>query len=129
MKLKIDDIWCEELEDVRKGLPEDVLDFDLPINVVVSSAGKISRKGLSFPLISRNDQCVHQCFCFRVISPSRLGDLKDQTFIRNTLVLHEFDWGRITSRLNKLFMHANDCKDWECVIAKLSGCLEYRCDW
>lgn len=129
MKIQIDDIWCEELGESRKGLPEDVHDFDLPINVVISAAGQISRKRPFFRLISRNDQYMHQCFCFRVISPSRLGQLDNLCFIRNTMVLYEFDWESITGRLNKLFMHTNDCKDWDCVIEKLAGCLEYRCDW
>ncbi len=113
MKLQIDDMWSDDLQPSRSGLPENSTDFEIWIYVVLSGVGQIE----------------HHCFVFRVMSPSSLAKLDSLTFIQNTMVLHEFDWDSIRNRLEKLFMYAQDCKDWTSIVQKFNGFLQYKCDW
>lgn len=109
MKLEIQTIWSPDLNPPSEGLPDDLEDFDILMQVSVSEAGKPGG----------------EVFSFNVTSPSSLAQIVSNRFISHTLVLDYFDWESIQKRLAKLLKHTASCRNWSEVIKSLSGYLKY----
>lgn len=109
MKLEIKTIWSPDLNPPSEGLPDDVEDFDILMQV---SLGEIGKPG-------------EEVFNFSVISPFALSKLESNRFISHTFVLDSFEWSVIRKSLEKLLMHTAACKNWNEAIKSLSDYLKY----
>ena len=109
MKLEIQTIWSPNLNPPSEGLPDDLVDFEIFMQVSLGEAGKPGG----------------EVFTFNVSSPSALAKIESNRFISHTLVLDSFDWERINKRLEKLLLHTVSCMSWNEVIKSLSGYLRY----
>ena len=109
MKLEIQTIWSTDLDPPSEGLPPDIENFEIFMQVSLGESGKPGG----------------EVFSFTVSSPSALSTTESNRFISHTLVLDSFDWMSIQKRLEKLLRHATSCKNWDEVIKNLSGCLKY----
>lgn len=94
----------------ENGYPEDPFDFEVFFQVWLTEKGKPGA----------------EVFGFVVVSPSRLAKYESGRFIVNTLVLEEFDWADIRTRLEKILAHTASAEDWEEVIDRLKGYLSYQ---
>jgi len=108
MKLEIQTIWSADLNPPSDGLPVNLEDFDIFMQVSLGEAGKPGG----------------EVFSFNVSSPSALAQIESNRFISHTLVLDYFDWESIKKRIDKLLMHTASCKNWNEVIKSLSGYLK-----
>ena len=109
MKLEIQTIWSPDLNPPSEGLPADLEDFDIFMQV---SLGEVGKPG-------------GEVFSFSVSSPSALAQIESNRFISHTLVLDYFGWVSIHKRLEKLLMHTASCTNWNEIIRSLSGYLKY----
>ena len=113
MNLEIQSIWSPDLNPPSNGLPENVLDFDVFIQMRI---GEVDKSG-------------SEVFGCRVCSTSTLSKSEYGQFISHTLVVKQFDWSEIEKRIEKLLLHVSSCATWDCVIKKLSPCIEYADEW
>ena len=113
MKLEITALWSPDLDPPSEGVPSDLEDFEVLMQVAVSEVGRPGE----------------EVFGFTVCSPSALARVTTDRFFSHTLVLDRFSWSRLKQCLEKLFLHVDSCEDWECVLKKLSCCLEYADEW
>lgn len=113
MRLEIRDIWSPDLSPPSSGLPSDILDFEVFIQISISEVG----------------QSGNEVFNCTVCSASALANIESGKFICHTLVLDEFDWATLKSRIEKLLLHTTSCKDWDCVIKKLYSYIQYADMW
>lgn len=109
MKLEIQSLWSPDLSPPSKGLPPDIEDFEVLIQV---SIGEIGRTG-------------GEVFSFSVASPSQLARYEAGRFITGTLVLDKFSWSAIEGRLQKLLSFADSAANWQEVIESFQGILQY----
>jgi hypothetical protein len=109
MKLEIQTLWSPDLNPPSEGLPADLEDYELFMQVSLGEAGKPGG----------------EVFDFTVCSPSALARVELGSFVCHRLVLRPFSWESIEARLRKLIRHAESCADWECTIKKLAGLLRY----
>ena len=109
MKLEIQTIWSPDLSPPSEGLPDDLEDFDILMQVSLAEAGKPGG----------------EVFSFNVSSPSALVRLESNRFISHTPVLESFNWKSIKNRIEKLLSHTASCRDWNEVIKNLSGYLKH----
>jgi hypothetical protein len=109
MKIEIQTIWSPDLNPPSEGLPDDLEDFDLLMQVSLGEAGKPGG----------------EVFSFSVSSPSALAKIEPNRFVGHTLVLDYFRWESIKYRLEKLFTHTESCASWIEVINRLAGYLKY----
>ena len=109
MKLEIQTIWSSDLNPPSEGLPEDLEDFDIFMQVVLGEVGKPGG----------------EVFNFNASSASALSKIESNRFISHTLVLDSFDWRSIQNRLEKLLRHTASCTNWSEVIKSLSGYLKF----
>jgi hypothetical protein len=109
MRLYIQTIWSPDLNPPSEGLPDDVEDFDILIQVLLGESGKPGG----------------EVFSFSVTSPVALSKTESSRFISHTLVLDSFNWESIQKHLEKLLMHTASCKNWNEVIKRLSEYLKY----
>jgi hypothetical protein len=112
MKLEIQDLWSPGLTPPSEGLPADLDDYNLFMQV---SIGEAREPG-------------GEVFGFTVCSPSALARAESGTFVGPTLVLQPFNWEALEICLTKLLRHAGSCADWECVVKRLAGFLRYSDD-
>ncbi|QQS40691.1 MAG: hypothetical protein IPM63_15165 [Acidobacteriota bacterium] len=108
MNLKVDSMHSPDLPE--NGYPDDPFDFEAFVQAWLSEKGKPGA----------------EVFGFVVVSPSRLAKYESGRFIVNTLVLEEFDWTDIKTRLEKLLAHTASAEDWDEVIDRLKGYLSYQ---
>lgn len=113
MKIEIESMWSPDLSPPSEGVPSDIKDFNVFIQISLRESGKPGSE-------------VFNC---RVCSPMALARMQTGMFISHTLVLKRFEWGEIKKRIDKLLMHVSSCSDWDCVLKKLSCCLEYSDIW
>lgn len=109
MKIEIQTLWSPDLNPPSGGLPADLEDYDLFMQVSLGEAGKPGG----------------EVFDFMVCSPSALARVESGSFVSHALVLQPFSWESVEIRLKKLLRHAESCADWECAIKKLAGLLRY----
>ena len=111
MRLRVYGMWSPDLQPPLEGegLPPDLTDFDVFVQVSVEEVGKPGS----------------EVFAFTVCSPSALTRIESGTFVTHTLVLERFSWEAIRSRLDKLLMHADSAATWGEAIERLSGELAY----
>lgn len=113
MKRAVQGLWSPDLDPPSDGVPPDIEDFALFVQVAVGKGGEAG----------------HEVFGFSVCSPTALARVEAGMFISHALVLKRFDWGAIRARVEKLLMHVQSCEEWECVIKRLAGTLEYADQW
>ena len=106
MNLEISSIWSPNF---NGKFPNDVNDFDVYVQL------RLVEKGTD----------DGEVFSLRVCSSSALGRTESGKFIEATLCLDQFSWSVVRKRIEKLLMQVDSCKDWKCVIEKLSGYLDY----
>ena len=109
MKLEIKTIWSPDLNPPSDGLPPDLEDFDIFMQVSIGESGKPGG----------------EVFNFNISSPSALSRIDHNRFISHTLVLKRFEWNVIRKSLEKLLRHTSSCKNWNEAIKNLSCCLQY----
>jgi len=100
MKLVILRLSSPDLQPEVEGMPEDLQDFAVDVEVMLAPEGK------------EGDDVS---FSFSVMSRSALARKATGAFIQNTLVLAEFSWGEIRRHIERLLMQAHSCTTWECV--------------
>lgn len=109
MKLEIQTIWSPDLNPPSDGLPSDIEEFDVFLQVSLGDSGKPGG----------------EVFSFSVSSPSALSQVNPNRFISHTLVLERFEWKDIRTSIEKLLRHTDSCTNWNEVIKSLSGYLKY----
>ena len=113
MNLELQTIWSPDVNPPSSGLPGDIFNFDIFVQMSVGEVG-----------ISGGE--VFEC---RVCSATALATAESGQFISHTLVLDRFEWSAVESRINNLLRHAGSCKDWNCVIKSLYPCVKYSDQW
>ena len=106
MNIEIASIWSPDL---IGNFPKDLNDFDVLIQVSLQEKGKEGK----------------ETFTFRACSPLTLARTESGRFVKSTLCLEKFDWQEIQNRVEKLIAHVSSCEQWDCVVEKLSGYLDY----
>lgn len=106
MNIELLRISSDQLEPSGSGLPEDLNNFDILIEL---------------DLCFEKHQADSVFFELHVASPQALKDRPINCFSPPTLVLEEFNWDLIKSRVSTLLLHANNSKSWTEVATKLSG--------
>lgn len=106
MKLKLLRIYSDELNPVGAELPKDGERFDVRVEVDVCFEGH---------------EVDSVFFEFYVASPNALLSRAVNTFMPPTLILEEFNWAEINSRVIKLLDHANGATSWQQVAFNLNG--------
>jgi hypothetical protein len=104
MRLKIHSIWSPDLDEPSSGLPKDIRDFSVFMQVAISQR---FHRG-------------HEVFQFFACSTGKL-----QTEHQPALEFREFDWSAIRLKISALLEGCITCKTWDDVIAKLAPSLEY----
>ncbi|MBA6399869.1 Imm8 family immunity protein [Colwellia sp. BRX10-4] len=106
MNIELLDLSSDQLDSCNSAYPDDLENFDILIEL---------------DLCFENHQADSVFFEFYVASPNALTLRPINCFSPPTLILEEFDWTVIKSRVTKLLLHANGCKTWTEVATRLSG--------
>jgi Immunity protein 8 len=109
MHLTLGTMWSPDLDPSSSGLPADPEDYELPVQVALSEAGKPGK----------------EVFSLTVCSPSALLETESGKFLTHTLVLTPFRWDSLRARLEKLLAQCNSCETWNDVIKRLAPFLRY----
>ena len=104
MRLKIDCIWSPDLNPPSEGLPPDVSDFSVFMQVALAQRFHRGR----------------EVFQFFVRSPTR-----SRADEQPSLGFERFDWLVIRERVAQLIDACRPCKTWDEVVAELSPSLEH----
>ena len=110
MNLEVRDLWSPDVTPPSEGLPADVADFSVLVQVAIGAVGEVGR----------------EVFSMTICSQSALAKTAPGTFLTHTLVLDRFDWSRVRSRIEKLLRQCDGCHDWAQVMDRLSGFLLYN---
>lgn len=109
MKLEVQTLWSADVDPPSGGMPTDVEDFNVGVQV---SLGEVGQPG-------------GEVFSFTACSPSALGRTGDGRFISHTLLITAFDWVVIKARIEKLLLHVSSCESWAQAIQRLSPFLRH----
>ena len=104
MRLEIHDLWSPDLNPPSSGLPPDIRNFSVFMQVAVSQ--KLHRGDEVFGFFA--------CSSERSTSESQ-----------PSLCFDAFDWSAVRERVAGVLNACGDCKTWDEVIAKLAPQLEY----
>jgi hypothetical protein len=104
MFLEIQDLWSPDLNPPSSGLPPDVRDFSVFMQVTLSQR------------MHRGEEV----FSFFVCSPGRSASDSQHSFC-----LPVFEWSAIERVVFGLLNQCDACKTWEEVVEKLAPQLEY----
>ena len=110
MQLEVRPAWSVDLHPPDGGVPEDLEDFEVPVQL---SIGEVGRGG-------------GEVFSFVVCSASVLARVESGTFVIATLVLQRFDWEVVRARVGKLLRHCDACRTWDEVAVALSPYMRHE---
>ena len=110
MRLEIESLWSPDLDPPGQGVPEDCSDFEVLVQAEIAEVGKPGS----------------EVFSLVVASPSALSRTESGRFVADTLVLNQFDWAAISSRIHKLLLHCDSCESWEAAVQTVGGFLRHN---
>jgi len=105
MQLEVQSAWSVDLNPPDGGMPEDLEDFEVSVQL---SIGEVGHGG-------------GEVFSLVVCSASALCRVESGGFVTATLVLERFDWEAVRARVGKLLRNCDPCQSWdEVVVAPLT---------
>lgn len=108
MDLEIRDLWSPDVNPPSEGLPPDVDDYSVFVQLSLGERGKRGE----------------EVFGLIVCSPSQLR-AEDGQFVTCTLVMARYSWPQLKARLEKLLRHtgAVRAQSWDEVMSRLKPYL------
>ena len=109
MRLSLGMMWSPDLNPPSSGLPADIDEYEIAMQISVSEVGGSGG----------------EVFSLAICTPAALLKTEGGTFLSHTLVLTPFSWDSLRARLDKLLAQCGSCDSWGDVIHRLSPFLRH----